>query len=54
MLNKPLVLITGCAGFLGRNLINELASKEVDVIGIDKAVEDGHDRKNTKIVKWIF
>ena len=51
MLNKPLVLITGCAGFLGRNLINELASKEVDVIGIDKAVEDGHDRKNTKIVK---
>ncbi|MCX5695195.1 MAG: NAD(P)-dependent oxidoreductase [Candidatus Omnitrophica bacterium] len=49
MLKNPLVIVTGCSGFLGKNLINELATKEVDVLGIDKAAEDGYGHKNIKI-----
>jgi len=51
MSNKPLVLITGSAGFLGKNLIAELATRDVNILGIDKAAEDSCGRKNIKISK---
>ena len=43
MSNKPLVLITGCAGFLGSHLMSALAEKEIDMLGIDKAAGYGVD-----------
>lgn len=49
MSNNPLVFITGCAGFIGKHLMNELAVKGIDIVGIDKVVEHGYDRKNVKI-----
>lgn len=45
------MFVTGCAGFLGKNLINALAEKEVNVIGVDKAVSGDCEFKNIQIRK---
>ena len=34
-MKKNVILITGCAGFIGSNLTNYLLNKKIDIIGID-------------------
>ena len=44
---KSRILVTGCAGFIGFNLISELLDKKISVIGIDN-FSDNSEKKIKK------
>ena len=57
-LKRKKVIVTGCAGFIGSNLVDRLLNKNFQVIGIDnlstgqtKFIEKSLKNKNFKFIK---
>ena len=38
MINNRKIIVTGCAGFVGSNLVDKLIQNDVSVLGIDNLV----------------
>ena len=53
---KKIALVTGCAGFIGSNLVDELLKKEIFVIGVDnfRTGKKLHIKDHLKNKNFIF
>jgi len=48
---RPIVLLTGAAGFIGSNVLDQLQSRDFDVIAVDALIESNYGREQ-KLINW--
>jgi UDP-glucuronate 4-epimerase len=48
---KPIVLLTGAAGFIGSNVLEQLQGQNFEVIAVDALIESNYGRE-PKLIRW--